>query len=123
MVLNIVSLNCNGLKDIDKLQCAFSHFYENHSNIVVLLQETFWSDVLVQQIKEKWNGNIIYSNGPDGRQGVAVLVSNDIRESVKFCKGINGRFLHVNVNFDGNDFDVFNRYAPRQGSVFHPNRG
>ena len=49
-MLNIVSLNCNGLSDMKKLNCIFALCKENYYD-VVCLQETFWYDSLVEKIK------------------------------------------------------------------------
>lgn len=72
-MLNLVSFNCNGLKDINKLTNIFVSFQEKHANIV-LLQEPFWDDNFVNSIQDKWNGKIIACKGQNGQQGVAILI-------------------------------------------------
>jgi hypothetical protein len=50
-----------------------------------LLQETFWDKAYIDGIKHMFEGKIYECNGTNGRQGVAIMVSN---ESSELCFGL-----------------------------------
>lgn len=110
-MLSIITFNCNGLTDVDKLQKIFSIFEEKRYGII-LLQETFFSDAFVEQIKYKWNGPMFCANSNNGRQGVAILVRNDLKECVTHVENFEGRYVHIVLNMNGKQFNIFNVYAP-----------
>ena len=113
-VLNVISLNCNGLSDIKKMNCIFSLCSERCYDIVCL-QETFWNDNLIDKIKKDkilWNGEIFYSNGVNNRQGVAIMISNRYKHIFNLVKAENGRFIHIKGNIGDKVLHVFNVYVP-----------
>lgn len=108
-----MSFNCNGLSDIFKLQKVFSNFEEKKIDIV-FLQETFWTGTFIYQVRDKWNGSVFYSNGNNGRQGVAILLSSNFKNTCNIVSnfGSQGRFLHMQLEMDNNTLNLFNVYAP-----------
>jgi hypothetical protein len=46
-----------------------------------LLQETFWDKAYIDGIKHMFEGKIYECNGTNGRQGVAIMVSNVVLKS------------------------------------------
>ncbi|CAC5423396.1 unnamed protein product [Mytilus coruscus] len=91
----ICSLNCNGMRNVVNLQ-KFRSIVQDRKFGIVLLQETFWDDVFIQNVKHMYEGDIYYSNGMDGRQGVAVLASKYYKDKIKcIYKDDQGRFIHV----------------------------
>lgn len=111
MVL-IISHNCNGLKNVQNFKQYVSFITERRYNIC-LLQETFWTDDYVDSIRHLYNGKIFCSNGDRSRQGVAILVNNNMKDNVKLIfKDDIGRFLHVEYEVDDKIFNIINIYAP-----------
>ena len=111
-MLLIASINCNGLRSVDKIKNYIGYIEEKHYN-VCLLQETFWSDDIIGTVKSLYNGTILYSNSNTNRQGVAVLISNRYKDKVKqiYCE-MSGRFLHVSFEECDKTVNIMNLYAP-----------
>ena len=80
MSISLASVNCNGLRNVSKLQNVFSHFQLNKFDIICL-QETFWNDDFVNStVKFNWDGDIFYSNfnGEHFSKGVAILFRHNL---------------------------------------------
>lgn len=108
----ITSHNCNGLKNIDNFK-RYVAFVDEKKYGICLLQETFWNDNFVDSISHLYNGNIICSNSNTNRQGVAILVCNNIKDRIKYIfKDDYGRFLHVTYEEDNKIFNLICIYAP-----------
>ena len=113
-MLNIVSLNCNGLSDMKKLNCIFALCKENYYD-VVCLQETFWYDSLVEKIKKDtvlWDGDIFYSNDDNHRRGVAILISKRFKNTFSQIESNSGRFLYIKGVVNEKTINIYNIYAP-----------
>ncbi|CAC5423453.1 unnamed protein product [Mytilus coruscus] len=110
---NVISLNCNGLCDINKRNCIFSLCNDRYYDIICL-QETFWNDLMVERIKKDkiiWNGDIFYSNSGNNRQGVAILVSKKLKNMFSEVANENGRYIHINGKINDEIIDIYNIYA------------
>lgn len=112
--LNIYSINVNGFRNIEKVKNLFALVNEWKCDIL-LLQETFWDDEIMETVNDLWNGVIYYSNTRDRNNhcGVAALVSNSIKENVSLaCKDDEGRLVKINYKTDEQDFSILSLYAP-----------
>ncbi|CAC5395158.1 unnamed protein product [Mytilus coruscus] len=108
----ICSLNCNGMRNVVNLQ-RFLSIVQDRKFGIVLLQETFWDDGFIQSIKHMYEGDIYYSNGTDGRQGVAVLASKYYKDKIKcIYKDDQGRFIHVTYHENDTLVNFVSLYAP-----------
>ncbi|VDI58973.1 Hypothetical predicted protein, partial [Mytilus galloprovincialis] len=108
----ICSLNCNGMRNVVNLQ-RFLSIVQDRKFGIVLLQETFWDDGFIQSMKHMYEGDIYYSNGTDGRQGVAVLVSKYYKDKIKcIYKDKQGRFIHVTYHENDTLVNLVSLYAP-----------
>ena len=77
VTMALLSLNVNGLRDIDKLNSVFAAIKSRYANII-FLQETLWDDNFIERYKHLWEGKIIYNNCPlKNRRGVAILISKE----------------------------------------------
>ncbi|CAG2195597.1 unnamed protein product [Mytilus edulis] len=115
MVL-ICTHNCNGLKNVNNFQNYVSVLYDRHISFS-LLQETFWDDDYVNGIRHMYEGVIYESNGKNCRQGVAIMISNNYKESSKLVfKDDNGRFIHVTYDYLGKVYNLVSLYAPNNYS-------
>ncbi|CAC5393348.1 unnamed protein product [Mytilus coruscus] len=112
----IVTFNCNGLRDQQKRDCVFTLFNDRRYD-VIFLQETHWDDVFADRINKSntiWNGDIFYCNKNNihNAGGVAIMIRKNIVEKSKEVQKFYGRFLHLNVDINGKNIDLFNIYAP-----------
>ncbi|CAC5360931.1 unnamed protein product [Mytilus coruscus] len=115
MVL-ICTHNCNGLKNVNNFQNYVSVLYDRHISFS-LLQETFWDDDYVNDIRHMYEGVIYESNSKNCRQGVAIMISNNYKESSKLVfKDDNGRFIHVTYDYQGKVYTLVSLYAPNNYS-------
>jgi len=112
IMFNIYSLNTNGLRDVEKLKKVF-YLLEEWRSDFVLLQETFWDDSILNNIKHLWNGDIYYSNSANLRSGVAILVNKKWSNRVNLLNSdVNGRFVNIGVSIEECDFKLMSIYAP-----------
>ncbi|CAC5395161.1 unnamed protein product [Mytilus coruscus] len=85
----------------------------NDSGKEKCISETFWDDGFIQSIKHMYEGDIYYSNGTDGRQGVAVLASKYYKDKIKcIYKDDQGRFIHVTYHENDTLVNFVSLYAP-----------
>lgn len=110
MVL-FASNNCNGLRDVNKFKKYVSVINENRIDFL-LLQETFWDEDFVTNIKKLYDGDIFHCDSNVLRQGVAILVNQKYKNNVReVYKDNSGRFLHIEFEYDGNVYNIMNVYA------------
>ncbi|CAC5366471.1 unnamed protein product [Mytilus coruscus] len=110
-MVNIVSINANGLRDQSKFQKFCSFCSENYYDVVAI-QETFWSDDLVTSFSKFWNGKIFYSCAETHRQGVAFLISKKVEHEVNYIQSFDGRCVHIQLQQDDQLINIVNCYAP-----------
>jgi exonuclease III len=80
-IINFISFNCNGLSNINKVNCIFALCVERKYDIVCL-QETFWNNDFIEKFERDqtiWEGENFYSNGDNNRQGVAISISKKFK--------------------------------------------
>ena len=112
-MINIASLNSQGLRSSDRRQTAFSFFRRNRLDII-LLQETHWTVDLDIQIKHEWDGEVFFNHGTNTARGVAILINPRLDCIVRQIKRDNhGRILNILLEMDDCTFNMVNIYAPR----------
>ncbi len=70
--LKLASFNVNGLSQVVKRKGIFEKLKK--LNCVSLLQETQSTNENENRWKNKWEGNIIFSNGTSNSRGTAILI-------------------------------------------------
>ena len=110
-MVQCVTINVNGLRDVVKFENLCSLISENGYDVVAL-QETFWKPEFITENKKHWNGEIFYSCSDTGKQGVAFLVNKKHSKSVKEIKSFDGRFIYIQLEVDNKVVDIVNIYAP-----------
>lgn len=110
-MVQCVTINVNGLKDVGKFMklCSLCSEYKYD---IVALQETFWNPDFLAENKKHWNGEIFSSFSESGYQGVAFLVSEKYKQNVKEIKNFCGRFIHIQLEEQNKIIDLVNIYAP-----------
>ncbi|CAC5411984.1 unnamed protein product [Mytilus coruscus] len=110
-MVNIVSINATGLRDVTKFQNFTEYCSENYFDIVGI-QETFWDDDIIPNIENFWEGKIYFCNGVNLRQGVSFLVSKRVQNQVSEVQSFDGRCIHISFIQDDNAIDIINCYVP-----------
>ena len=112
-LMALLSLNVNGLRDIDKMNSVFTTIKHKHASIT-FLQETFWDNDFIERYKHLWEGKIYYNNCPNkNRRGVAILISKECPYKFTFNScDTEGRILKINTHIDNEEYSFINVYAP-----------
>lgn len=110
-MVNIVSINVNGLRDGNKFESFCKYGQENHFDIIGV-QETFWDDDIVKKMENFWDGKIYFSCANIARRGVAFLISNRVKNDVHEVQGFDGRCIHIKFQQDDKEIDIINCYVP-----------
>ena len=82
---------------------------------ISLLQEIHSQEIDVKTWEKEWGGKIIFSHGTTQCRGVAVLLPQNLVEKCKISnieRDQNGRTLTIDWEIEGNNFTMFNIYAP-----------
>lgn len=111
--LNISSLNCRGLKSLEKRTKLYTWLNDIDADII-LLQETHFIEKHEFKYNTRWFGNSIhnFSDSPFSR-GTSILFKKNIEiEILDTHKSNDGRILFLNYIFDDKTFSIINVYAP-----------
>lgn len=107
--IKISSFNCNGLRDIRKAEQVFAGLDSD----ILCLQETHWSDELMDRMKVMWRGDLFVNHGGQRECGVAILTKEGIVDNVKqIFKDTKGRLLVIEFELQSLLFRLVNVYAP-----------
>ena len=110
-MVNVVSVNINGLRDVEKFQKFAKYCSENYFDIVGV-QETFWDNEFISNIEKFWEGKMYVSCSDTQRQGVAFMVSNRVKNNIEEIQNFDGRCIHIKFKQDEKEIDIVNCYAP-----------
>lgn len=111
-MVNIISLNANGLRSITKMENILSLIKDWNIDFL-LLQETHWDDEFVSDIRKICNQQIFYCNYTNTSCGVAILANNRYKDDIKLThKDDQGRFVSITLNINDMDITIANVYAP-----------
>jgi len=115
MAFSLVSINCNGLRSVPKLENVFT-FFRLRKFDIICVQETFWDDDLVQSmVKNKWDGDIYFTNCNDSKRsaGVAILFRHGFDFKEVCCNELEkGRILEIHMEIEDKEYCLLNVYAP-----------
>lgn len=116
-MLTIYSLNANGLRNVDKMKNIFITC-EVFKWDILCLQETFWSDDFITEVRKHWDGKLFYNNYEfSHRKGVAILVRKDLNiKHIDVLHGDKGRLLKLTFEQYEKIINVFSLYAPNEFS-------
>lgn len=114
MKLKMTTLNVNGIRHTPKRRAIFKELRDTKSDII-FLQETHSSIVDFKIWKAEWGGEAIFSHGRSNSKGVAILFARGIDFKLLFQSAdIEGRYLLLNIEIDGQTATLINIYAPTQ---------
>ena len=108
-MISITSFNANGLRNLLKLeQVLFSC-----NSDIICLQETCWTDSIIDNVKTKWRDLIYVNNYSERSCGVAILIKKGVVENVThIMSDSEGRVLVIGFEYQGTMFNLINAYAP-----------
>lgn len=107
--MSIACLNCNGLRDMDKFKKVISGLNAQ----VICLQETNWTDDLMEGIKKVWDEEIYVNHGTQKAHGVAILIRDGRMYNIKQIQNDGkGRVLGIDFTLQKDKYRLVNMYAP-----------
>ena len=110
--LNVVSVNCNGLRDRKKRLKLYKWAQDLNIQILYLQETHFTKDIIVSHDKYDWRGRSFHSIGSSQSCGTSVLIKVkdiEVLDQKSFC---DGRLMAVNISCSGEIFWLINIYAP-----------
>lgn len=112
-MLNVVSLNCKGLRDNAKRQALFLLLKSKNIDII-FLQETHVDCLsLAKQYSNEWGGKCYFSFGGFHSSGVGILFRKNFAFQEKSFQFDNdGRLLCLNIIVNNECYKLVNIYAP-----------
>ena len=116
MIVNIASLNVNGLRTMDnavpKRRKIFTWFKQLKLD-VILLQETHSDSGLERIIRSEWGGQAFFAHGDSRSKGVAILFKPELDAKVTEIKTCpEGRFVALKVELNNTGVLLANVYGP-----------
>lgn len=112
--LNLCSLNANGLNSPVKRRAIFKMIRDGMYDIA-LLQETHCTSEDEHLWKAEWGGAAFFSNGRSNARGVITLFKRGSPcEVTSQTRDLEGRFLSLTMEKDGETFTIANIDAPTQ---------
>ena len=110
--IQLISQNCNGLRNKLKRKMCFTWLKKQNADIA-LLQETHWSKEIENFVRNEWQGFVFFSHGMQNARGVAILIKKHCEFKIySEYKDGNGRFLIIECNVQSKRIIIVNIYAP-----------
>ena len=109
----VATLNCNGLLTDKLKQYEIKDFIYSNKIDILFLQEThIYNKKLEANLEILFNCKTYFSYGTNRSRGVGILIFNKaiIPENFKF--DLDGRFMYVDCDINGNGFRFINVYCP-----------
>ena len=114
-VLNIISLNVNGLGDSDKRR-TINNFYRDKCDILCL-QETHSEENTAGIWENEWGGKIYFSHGTSNSRGTSVMFKRGFKGDIlDHYTDNDGRFVCCKVLFEGMTVCIASLYGPNKDS-------
>jgi len=96
-MIKICTLNVKGLNNTNK-RIKILKWLDEKKYSVCLLQECHLTHTLAQTLKDEWDGDIYLSGQHNNKQGIAVLIKNNIGITVEsFNEIIIGRLASIYI--------------------------
>ena len=111
-MVDIISLNCQGLGDYKKRKDVFQYLRRLNSNIYCL-QDTHFIIDLEDQIRSEWGYTCAFSSFRSNARGVCILFNNNFGFDIgRIITDENGNYLIIELKIDNKDILLCNLYGP-----------
>ena len=115
MVLNIITLNVNGLRDSLKRRSIFEYYRKRCD--ILCLQETHATNDCERQWTAEWGGKCLLNNGESNSRGVAIMFKPGLQIDISQVNMDNtGRILTCNIIVEDAAISIMNVYGPNKDS-------
>ena len=110
--LKILTLNCQGLGDMNKRKDIFKILRSKDCNIY-FLQDTHFTTDKENMIKAQWGYKAFFSSYQSNARGVSILVNNNFDfNMIREFKDVSGNYLILDVVIEDIPFLLINLYGP-----------
>lgn len=110
----ILSMNCQGLGDIDKCRDVL-HFLRQKKYDIYLLQDTHFTIKQEKYIRTMWGLDCVFNSFSSQSRGVAVFFNNSIDYKIhKIIKGNDGNKLILDITISDKRLTLVNIYGPNK---------
>ena len=110
--INVLSANCQGLRNAEKRMDVISYFKETNANIICL-QDTHLIEEDMMNVKGLWNNDIFINGGKTNSRGVAIFLNNNFEYEVLSCKkDKNGNYLNLLLKLSSMTINLITLYGP-----------
>ena len=122
---NLISLNCQGLRDKHK-RLRLIQWLKNQQTNIALLQETHFSDEIITSVDHDFNDwKCIHAFGERNSRGCSILLHKNITyEILNQSTDINGRYILLNIQIYEIVYTIITVYAPndkKSRNIFYNN--
>uniref|UniRef100_A0A3P8SUV7 exodeoxyribonuclease III n=1 Tax=Amphiprion percula TaxID=161767 RepID=A0A3P8SUV7_AMPPE len=109
LMLQLISFNACGLRT----EVKRADVLKEGRGKIMCLQETKWDEGLVEKVQKEWKGGIYTSNGTGTARGVAILVPEQLKETVKLIyKEKAGRIIIIDFQHNNENYRLINIHCP-----------
>jgi len=110
--IKILSVNCQGLGNMEKRKDVFSYLRQKNYNIYCL-QDTHFTKEMELIIRSQWGFDCIFNSYSSNSRGTAILFNNNFEYKViDSVKDNEGNLLCVNIIIESYKLSLINFYGP-----------
>ena len=114
--IRVLSVNCQGLRNIEKRTDVISYFKERNPSILCL-QDTHLTDNDARIIKHIWGNDVYICGDKTNSRGVAILINNNFEyEVTSQKKDRNGNYLKLVLKLSSMTLNLVTLYGPNNDS-------
>ena len=114
--LKLISMNCRGLRDIDKRRDVFNYLRQKDANIVCL-QDTHLLTSETNSVRAQWGYECILSGSRRDARGVGVFFRNNFHyRMISYKCDQDGNLIIIKLEVNETVFAIVNMYGPNQDS-------
>lgn len=112
--ISILSLNCQGLGNVQKRRDVF-HYWREKKFDILCLQDTHFEKKLEKYITSEWGYQAYFASNNSISRGVAILFNNTFEFKIKkVIRDIYGNYIFITVEMKGEDYLIANIYGPNR---------
>ncbi|ESO98102.1 hypothetical protein LOTGIDRAFT_143124 [Lottia gigantea] len=112
--LEILILNCQGLRDIEKRRDVFNYLKQKKHHIYCL-QDTHFTKNIESYVTGQWGYKCFFNSFSNNSRGVAILMNNNFDfEISKQYNDEGGNLIILNLKIENEAYTLVNLYGPNQ---------
>ena len=110
-LLNIISLNVKGLRDVTKRKAVVQ--WSKQRGDIIFFQETFSTNDVEDQWEREWSGECYFSHGSNHSRGVCILFSRNLNLKILRSEcDTEGRYIILEILIQKIKYILCNVYFP-----------